>query len=136
MAESASQSSDPAKGEELRDLVQRFMASLAEFSRRLPFDVDLQQLALEQLVRHKLNEGRKVIGKRQILAFNLFNTERVLSALDDSGVFTAGGLIREKVLFCGTENGRISFVRQLEPDWHVDTNAEIIHQLTFGAVLW
>ncbi|RZR89351.1 hypothetical protein BHM03_00017053, partial [Ensete ventricosum] len=149
MAESASQSSDPAKGEELRDLVQRFMASLAEFSRRLPFDVDLQQLALEQLVRHKLNEGRKVIGKRQILAFNLFNTvtcrllgvvldettpeelqERVLSALDDSGVFTAGGLIREKVLFCGTENGRISFVRQLEPDWHVDTNAEIIHQLT------
>ncbi|RRT74842.1 hypothetical protein B296_00002979 [Ensete ventricosum] len=97
MAESASQSSDPAKGEELRDLVQRFMASLAEFSRRLPFDVDLQQLALEQLVRHKLNEGRKVIGKRQILAFNLFNTERVLSALDDSGVFTAGGLIREKV---------------------------------------
>lgn len=42
MAESTSQSSDPAKGEELRDLVQRFMASLAEFSRRLPFDVDLQ----------------------------------------------------------------------------------------------
>ncbi|CAD5187341.1 unnamed protein product [Musa acuminata subsp. malaccensis] len=252
MAESTSQSSDPAKGEELRDLVQRFMASLAEFSRRLPFDVDLQklcsittlaalaitlafawkllrtppeqqrrqrrrpssspnlsinnlhsdtslrssevcsssgdsraqcavneffqplELALEQLVRRKLNEGRKVTCR--LLGVVLDETtpeelqvsehaassstvrssvlevllqiakfcdvylmervlddesgERVLSALDDSGVFTAGGLIRDKVLFCGTENGRISFVRQLEPDWHVDTNAEIIHQLT------
>ncbi|THU61615.1 hypothetical protein C4D60_Mb07t25190 [Musa balbisiana] len=303
MAESTSQSSDPAKGEELRDLVQRFMASLAEFSRRLPFDVDLQklcsittlaalaitlafawkllrtppeqqrrqrrrpssspnlsinnlhsdtslrssevysssgdsraqcavneffqplELALEQLVRHKLNEGRKALGRGEARPERLANVpggalqtgaawalaraqalgasgerlgkprrpnqnfrsgsvlvtcrllgvvldettpeelqkqatvrssvlevllqiakfcdvylmervlddesgERVLSALDDSGVFTAGGLIRDKVLFCGTENGRISFVRQLEPDWHVDTNAEIIHQLT------
>ncbi|CAL9210612.1 unnamed protein product [Musa hybrid cultivar] len=246
MAESTSQSSDPAKGEELRDLVQRFMASLAEFSRRLPFDVDLQklcsittlaalaitlafawkllrtppeqqrrqrrrpssspnlsinnlhsdtslrssevcsssgdsraqcavneffqplELALEQLVRRKLNEGRKVtcrllgvvldettpeeLQKQATVRSSVLEVllqiakfcdvylmervlddesgERVLSALDDSGVFTAGGLIRDKVLFCGTENGRISFVRQLEPDWHVDTNAEIIHQLT------
>ncbi|XP_042463652.1 peroxisome biogenesis protein 22-like [Zingiber officinale] len=29
-----------------------------------------------------------------------------------------------------TENGRMSFVRQLEPDWHFDSNAEIVHQLT------
>ena len=232
--------------DELSDLMQRFMASLAEFSRHLPFTVDLQrlrsittlaalaitlvfawkllrtppeqqrrprrpsssstnlsnnnvrsdssirsseicsssgdsraqravneffqplELSLEQLVRHKLSEGRKVTC--QLLGIVLDETtpeelqkhatvkssvlevllhiakfcdvylmerviddesgERVLAALDDSGIFTAGGLVRDKVLFCSTENGRISFVRQLEPDWHIDTNAEIIHQLT------
>lgn len=34
-----------------------------------------------------------------------------------------------QVLFCSTENGRSSFVRQLEPDWHIDTNPEIVTQL-------
>ncbi|KAK3404523.1 hypothetical protein EUGRSUZ_K00825 [Eucalyptus grandis] len=34
-----------------------------------------------------------------------------------------------QVLFCSTENGRSSFVRQLEPDWHIDTNPEVISQL-------
>ncbi|KDO59847.1 hypothetical protein CISIN_1g0257042mg, partial [Citrus sinensis] len=33
------------------------------------------------------------------------------------------------VLFCSTEIGRTSFVRQLEPDWHIDTNPEIVSQL-------
>ena len=34
-----------------------------------------------------------------------------------------------QVLFSSTENGRSSFVRQLEPDWHIDTNPEIVTQL-------
>ncbi|EHA8586922.1 putative Peroxisome biogenesis protein 22 [Cocos nucifera] len=55
--------------------------------------------------------------------------ERVLSALKNAGVFTPGGLVSDKVLFCSTENGRSSFVRQLEPDWHIDSNPEIIFQL-------
>ncbi|GAB4859469.1 peroxisome assembly protein 22 [Ancistrocladus abbreviatus] len=55
--------------------------------------------------------------------------KRVLLALGDAGIFTSGGLIKDKVLFCSTENGRMSFVRQLEPDWHIDTNPEIISQL-------
>ncbi|KAF3976714.1 hypothetical protein ACB098_06G098700 [Castanea mollissima] len=55
--------------------------------------------------------------------------KKVLMALEDAGVFTAGGLVKDKVLFCNTENGRSSFVRQLEPDWHIDTNPEIISQL-------
>ncbi|MQL84458.1 hypothetical protein Taro_016973 [Colocasia esculenta] len=55
--------------------------------------------------------------------------ERVLSALSDAGVFTSCGLVREKVLFCDTENGRTSFVRQLEPEWHIETNPDVIHQL-------
>lgn len=37
--------------------------------------------------------------------------------------------IMAQVLFCSTENGRTSFVRQLEPDWHIDTNPDIIFQL-------
>ncbi|CAM6097172.1 unnamed protein product [Calypogeia fissa] len=53
----------------------------------------------------------------------------VLAALDAIGIFTVGGLNRNKVLFCSTEAGRTSFVRQLDPDWHVDTSAEIISQL-------
>ncbi|RWR90475.1 peroxisome biogenesis protein 22 isoform X2 [Cinnamomum micranthum f. kanehirae] len=55
--------------------------------------------------------------------------ERALTALENAGLFKTGGLVKDKVLFCSTENGRSSFVRQLEPDWHVDTNLEIISQL-------
>ncbi|KAH9618560.1 hypothetical protein KSS87_006328 [Heliosperma pusillum] len=55
--------------------------------------------------------------------------KRVLLALEEAGVFTSGGLVKDKVLFCSTENGRTSFVRQLEPDWHIDTNPDIISQL-------
>ncbi|KAL1562390.1 peroxisome assembly protein 22 [Salvia divinorum] len=55
--------------------------------------------------------------------------KKVLVALEDAGVFTSGGLVKDKVLFCGTENGRTSFVRQLEPDWHIDSNPEITTQL-------
>ncbi|KAJ6792730.1 putative peroxisome biogenesis protein 22 isoform X2 [Iris pallida] len=125
-------------------------------------------LTLEQLVRHQLNEGRKVTCQllgvileesspedlqkhatvrssvREVLLeitkiCDLYlmervldddSEERVLSALNDAGLFTTGGLTREKVLFCSTENGRTSFVRQLEPDWHIDSNHEIIHQLS------
>ncbi|CAK9142723.1 unnamed protein product [Ilex paraguariensis] len=55
--------------------------------------------------------------------------KKVLLALEDAGVFTSSGLVKDKVLFCSTENGRTSFVRQLEPDWHIDTNPEIVTQL-------
>ncbi|KAM3370477.1 hypothetical protein ACQJBY_018041 [Aegilops geniculata] len=56
--------------------------------------------------------------------------EKVLSALSEAGLFTSGSLVREKVLFCSTEIGRTSFVRQLEPDWHIDSSPEIVHQLS------
>ncbi|XP_075656748.1 peroxisome biogenesis protein 22-like isoform X1 [Castanea sativa] len=55
--------------------------------------------------------------------------ERVLLALENSGLFKSGGLMKDKVLFCSTDNGRLSFVRQLEPDWHVDTNPDTLSQL-------
>jgi hypothetical protein len=55
--------------------------------------------------------------------------QRVLLALEEAGVFTSTGLVKDKVLFCSTETGRTSFVRQLEPDWHIETNPEIVHQL-------
>ncbi|KAL0908968.1 hypothetical protein M5K25_023483 [Dendrobium thyrsiflorum] len=122
---------------------------------------------LEQIVRYRLNEGRKatcqLLGvileettpeelqehatvkssvREVLLEITKFcdlylmervlddeSGERVLLALKDAGLFTSGGLNSEKVLFCSTENGRISFVRQLEPDWHIDTNPDIIHQL-------
>ncbi|CAL9221811.1 unnamed protein product [Arabidopsis halleri] len=54
---------------------------------------------------------------------------KVLQALENAGVFTSGDLVKDKVLFCSTEIGRTSFVRQLEPDWHIDTNPEISTQL-------
>ncbi|KAH7443255.1 hypothetical protein KP509_02G027400 [Ceratopteris richardii] len=53
----------------------------------------------------------------------------VLAALENAGLFSVG-LNRNKVLFCSTEAGRSSFVRQLEPDWHVDTSLETISQLS------
>lgn len=55
--------------------------------------------------------------------------KRVLTALENAGIFTSGGLVKDKVLFCSTEIGRTSFVRQLEPDWHIDSNREITSQL-------
>ncbi|KAL6843992.1 hypothetical protein ACP4OV_025665 [Aristida adscensionis] len=124
-------------------------------------------LTLEQLVRHKLSEGRRVTCR--LLGVILEETtpeelqshvtvrpsvvevlleiakfcdvylmeqilddesgEKVLSALTEAGLFASGGLMKDKVLFCSTENGRTSFVRQLEPDWHIDTSPEIVHQL-------
>lgn len=124
-------------------------------------------LTLEQLVRHKLSEGRRVTCR--LLGVILEETtpeelqnhvtvrtsvvdvlleiakfcdvylmerviddeseEKVLSALSEAGLFASGALIKDKVLFCSTENGRTSFVRQLEPDWHIDTSPEIVHQL-------
>ncbi|EXC23141.1 hypothetical protein L484_018272 [Morus notabilis] len=69
--------------------------------------------------------------------------KKVVLALEDAGIFTSGGLVKDKhiiyslelmmylqVLFCSTEIGRTSFVRQLEPDWHIDTNPEIVSQLS------
>ncbi|KAM3390066.1 hypothetical protein ACQJBY_011932 [Aegilops geniculata] len=127
-----------------------------------------QPLTLEQLVRHKLSEGRRVTCR--LLGVILEETtpeelqnhvtvrpsvlevlleiakicdvylmehvlddeseEKVLSALSGAGLFTSGSLVREKVLFCSTEIGRTSFVRQLEPDWHIDSSPEIVHQLS------
>ncbi|KAG8043598.1 hypothetical protein GUJ93_ZPchr0458g22859 [Zizania palustris] len=124
-------------------------------------------LTLEQLVRHKLSEGRRVTCR--LLGVILEETtpeelqnhvtvrpsvlevlleiakfcdvylmerilddesgEKVLSALSEAGLFTCGGLIKDKVLFCSKENGRVSFVRQIEPDWHIDTSPDIVHQL-------
>ncbi|XVF01823.1 hypothetical protein REPUB_Repub04eG0122700 [Reevesia pubescens] len=55
--------------------------------------------------------------------------KNVLLALENVGIFSSSGLVKDKVLFCSTENGRTSFVRQLEPDWHIDTNPEIVSQL-------
>ncbi|XWS39561.1 hypothetical protein CRYUN_Cryun18bG0065900 [Craigia yunnanensis] len=55
--------------------------------------------------------------------------KNVILALENAGIFTSGGLVKDKVLFCSTENGRTSFVRQLEPDWHIDSNPEIVSQL-------
>ncbi|KAK6784990.1 hypothetical protein RDI58_018445 [Solanum bulbocastanum] len=122
---------------------------------------------LAQVVRQRLNEGRKVTCRLlgvileetspeelqqqatvrssvlevllEITKFcDLYLMERVLDdgsekkvllALENAGVFTSGSLVKDKVLFCSTEIGRTSFVRQLEPDWHIDTNPEITFQL-------
>ncbi|GFY97851.1 peroxin 22 [Actinidia rufa] len=62
--------------------------------------------------------------------------KKVLLALEDAGVFTSGGLVKDKVLFCSTENGRTSFVRQLEPDWHIDSNPEIVSQLALHNIIF
>ncbi|XP_071698027.1 peroxisome biogenesis protein 22-like isoform X2 [Rutidosis leptorrhynchoides] len=55
--------------------------------------------------------------------------KKIVMALENAGIFTSGGLVKEKVLFCSTDIGRTSFVRQLEPDWHIDSSLEISTQL-------
>jgi hypothetical protein len=56
--------------------------------------------------------------------------ENALAALESAGLFKTGRLNKEKVLFCSSEVGRTSFVRQLESDFHIDTSLEIISQLS------
>uniref|UniRef100_A0A0E0KWN2 Peroxisome biogenesis protein 22 n=1 Tax=Oryza punctata TaxID=4537 RepID=A0A0E0KWN2_ORYPU len=56
--------------------------------------------------------------------------ENALLALESAGLFKTGGLMKEKVLFCSSEVGRTSFVRQLEADFHIDTSLDIISQLS------
>ncbi|KAG2569689.1 peroxisome biogenesis protein 22-like [Panicum virgatum] len=56
--------------------------------------------------------------------------ENALMALESAGLFRTGGLMKEKVLFCSTEVGRTSFVRQLEADFHIDTSLDIVSQLS------
>ncbi|KAG2717084.1 hypothetical protein I3843_03G157800 [Carya illinoinensis] len=89
---------------------------------------------LGQIVRQKLSEGRKVTCRLLGVILEESSPEeiqrKVLLALEDAGIFTSGGLVKDKVLFCSTEIGRSSFVRQLEPDWHIDSNPEIISQLS------
>jgi len=53
----------------------------------------------------------------------------VMSALEEAGLFEGGLVNRNKVLFCSTEIGIMSFVRQLEPDWHVDSSQTTVQQL-------
>ncbi|CAK7326930.1 unnamed protein product [Dovyalis caffra] len=84
--------------------------------------------------------------------------EKVISALENANLFRFGSLLKDKiqiikqksggsreveqvkelryevtntnsVLFCSTENSISSFVRQLEPDWHLETNLDILFQL-------
>ncbi|KAK1303605.1 Peroxisome biogenesis protein 22 [Acorus calamus] len=132
--------------DELIQLIKRVGAYLTvKISNILPTPF---QLTLAHLVRQRLSEARKnhVTVRSSVLEVLLEITkycdlylmesilddqseEKILLALEEAGIFTSGGLVKDKVLFCSTEIGRTSFVRQLEPDWHIDTNFEIISQL-------
>jgi hypothetical protein len=92
--------------------------------------VILQESTAEELQKHAVVRPQVVQVLLEIAgACDLYlmarvmddaSEELVLAALDCVGFFTVPGTNRNKVLFCSTEAGRSSFVRQLEPDWHVD----------------
>ncbi len=92
--------------------------------------VILQESTAEELQKHAVVRPQVVQVLLEIAgACDLYlmarvmddaSEELVLAALDCVGFFTVPGTDRNKVLFCSTEAGRSSFVRQLEPDWHVD----------------
>ena len=54
---------------------------------------------------------------------------QVMAALDAAGVFGAGGCDRRRAIFCSTEDGRGSIVRQLAPALHVDESAKVVSYL-------
>ncbi|GFP89442.1 peroxisome biogenesis protein 22 [Phtheirospermum japonicum] len=72
-----------------------------------------KELQKQATVRSSVPEVHLEITK----FIDLYLMERVL---DDESK------INLQVLFCSTEIGRASFVRQLEPDWHIDSNPEIV----------
>uniref|UniRef100_A0A453DE54 Uncharacterized protein n=1 Tax=Aegilops tauschii subsp. strangulata TaxID=200361 RepID=A0A453DE54_AEGTS len=48
----------------------------------------------------------------------------------DASIFLIETCVCLQVLFCSSEVGRTSFVRQLESDFHIDASLEIISQLS------
>ncbi|KAH9318581.1 hypothetical protein KI387_020350, partial [Taxus chinensis] len=109
-----------------------------EFTTPLP-------LSLAQIVRQQLNGGRKVTC--QLLGVILEEStpedlqehavvrpsvvDVLLEIAKSCDFYLIARVLDDEseVLFCSTEIGRSSFVRQLEPDWHIDTNSDIISQL-------
>ncbi|CAL1400551.1 unnamed protein product [Linum trigynum] len=55
--------------------------------------------------------------------------QKVLAALGNAGAFRSVGLVKDKVHFCSAETSFTSFVQQREPNWHIDSNAEIFAEL-------
>ena len=54
----------------------------------------------------------------------------VMKALERAGLFGKGiGLCRDKVVFCETVRGRVSVVRQIEPQLHIDSNGQVVAAL-------
>jgi len=55
----------------------------------------------------------------------------VSGALEAAGITgrQAGQVRLHRVLFCGTLEGKVSLVRQLEPDMHVDGESRTVHDL-------
>ncbi|MQM16143.1 hypothetical protein Taro_049098, partial [Colocasia esculenta] len=89
---------------------------------RWPAAGDVTLAALSSLPLPSLNEG--LLG-RESRAKNDRGSmgRRIVMKIGIAGVSSVA------VLFCSTEIGRSSFVRQLEPDWHIDSNPEVIHNL-------
>ncbi|GLT25919.1 hypothetical protein SLA2020_010170 [Shorea laevis] len=130
-------SSGPVKPT-LRQIVRQKLSEGRKITCRL-LGVVLEESSPEELQKQATVRSSALEVLLEITKFcNLYLMERVLDdeseknillALQNAGIFTAGGLVKDKVLFCSTENGRTSFVHQLEPDWHIDTNPEIVSQL-------
>nr|UPW27159.1 peroxisome biogenesis protein 22 [Allium cepa]UPW27160.1 peroxisome biogenesis protein 22 [Allium cepa] len=99
----------------------------------------LEETSIEELQKQatiKLSSLKALVEISQTCDVYLMETvlddeseERILMALENAGLFLTRSLSKEKVLFCSTDIGRSSFVRQLEPDWHVDSNLEVVSQL-------
>lgn len=56
------------------------------------------------------------------------NEEKLRKVLEEAKLFECG-LDPRKVVFCETETGRVSIVRQIEPDLHVDETASVVSEL-------
>lgn len=55
-------------------------------------------------------------------------------ALEDAGLIGSGpGQIKaHRLLFCSTLEGKVSIVRQLEPDLHIDGHARTVSSILFS----
>ncbi|KVI04175.1 hypothetical protein Ccrd_017508 [Cynara cardunculus var. scolymus] len=100
---------------------------------------------LGQIVRQRLSDGRKVTCRllgvilEESTPEELQNQATVRSSVLDvlleitkfCDLYLMETVLDDEseVLFCSTDIGRTSFVRQLEPDWHIDSSREITTQL-------
>jgi len=104
------------------------------------------KINLAQVIRRQLNGGRKITCQLLGVVFMELTPEELQehAVVRPSVVETLVEIAKacdlylmarvlddeSEVLFCSTESGKTSFVRQLEPDWHIDTDAEKISQLS------
>ena len=92
-----------------------------------------------------LREDAAAVVKEILKTANVYVLAHVIDDIGEAtvrGALEAGALVGpaagqippHRVLFCSTLDGKVSIVRQLEPDLHVDGHPQTVRRFDFPAI--